>query len=473
MLVSLPPPPDRPALPPGTRAVLDTGVRRYGALLVGGAPVRAVRLGAGGVRLLEAGSFTLDGTAGRVGLAAQLVGAGLAAYVADAPPPTCDDVLVVVPAHERADGVERLLATLGGAVPVLVVDDASPDPGPLAAVAARYGADVLRLPVNLGPAGARNAGLAEARRRGAPYVLFVDSDVVVTVDALRRLRAAFVDPGLAVVAPRIRGLVETGSALTRYEAVASSLDRGPRSAFVAPGTAVAYVPSAVLLARVAALGEGFAADLRVGEDVDLVWRLVRAGWRVRYDAGATARHDHRVALGAWARRRADYGGSAAVLAARHGDLVAPAVLAPLGVAQVTALLLQRPLPTVVAGAAGVVVAARLADKLGGDADARRTATSLTLLATWMNVEQVATGLLRHHWPLTVVALATSRRVRRLVAAAVVADTAAGWVRQRPAMEPATYAVLRRLDDLAYGWGVWCGAVSERSVRSLLPAWRRS
>ena len=72
-----------------------------------------------------------------------------------------------------------------------------------------------------------------------------------------------------------------------------------------------------------------------------------------------------------------------------------------------------------------------------------------------------------------VGLATSRRVRRLVAAAVVADTAAGWVRQRPATDPATYAVLRRLDDLAYGWGVWRGAVSERSVRSLLPAWRRS
>ena len=28
---------------------------------------------------------------------------------------------------------------------------------------------------------------------------------------------------------------------------------------------------------------GFAEDLRFGEDVDLVWRLVEAGHRVRYD----------------------------------------------------------------------------------------------------------------------------------------------------------------------------------------------
>ncbi|HEY1134124.1 MAG TPA: hypothetical protein VGE77_06070, partial [Nocardioides sp.] len=160
-------------------------------------------------------------------------------------------------------------------------------------------------------------------------------------------------------------------------------------------------------------------------------------------------------------------------AARHGDLVAPAVLAPLGVAQIGSAFLQRPVPFALAGGAAGVVAARLADKLGGDADARRAATSLTLLATWMNAEQVASGLLRHHWPLTVLGLATSRRVRRLVAVAVVADTAAGWVRQRPPMDPASYAVLRRLDDLSYGYGVWRGAVSERSVRSLLPAWRRS
>ena len=48
---------------------------------------------------------------------------------------------------------------------------------------------------------------------------------------------------------------------------------------------VAYVPAACLVVRRAALGEGFDESLRVGEDVDLVWRLDAAGWLVRYDAG--------------------------------------------------------------------------------------------------------------------------------------------------------------------------------------------
>ena len=41
-----------------------------------------------------------------------------------------------------------------------------------------------------------------------------------------------------------------------------------------------------------ALG-GFDESLTVGEDVDLVWRLVAAGWTVRYEPGATVRHPMR------------------------------------------------------------------------------------------------------------------------------------------------------------------------------------
>lgn len=472
----VPSPPTHADLANGTRVVLETGVRRYGALLVGGAPARAVRLGTGGLALLESGEFTLDGSPARAGLAEQLVGAGLASYVPVARPDAVDDLTVVVPAYERSDGVARLLAALGGAYPVLVVDDASPDPGPLRAVAAEHGAQLISLPANLGPAGARNAGLVAARERGARAVLFADSDVVITPTEVERLRAVLDDPRAALAAPRIGPLDPAGSALARYEAVASSLDRGPRSAYVAPGAPVAYVPSAVLLARVDALGDGFDGSMPVGEDVDLVWRLHRAGWRIRYDAQATALHDHRVRPLAWARRRADYGESAAALAERHGDLVAPAVLAPLGVAQIGAAAWQHPAGAVLAAGAAAEIARRLARRLGGDTDARHAATSLVALATWMNAEQIAASLLRHHWPLTTLALlgprSVRRRVRPLLAVAVSADTAAAWARQRPDLDPATFAVLRRLDDLAYGYGVWRGALRARSAKALLPAWRR-
>ncbi|MFW6773932.1 mycofactocin biosynthesis glycosyltransferase MftF [Nocardioides sp. CPCC 205120] len=456
----------------GTRVELSPGVRRYGALLVGGAPARAVRLGAGGVALLADGGFALDGSTARATFAEQLVDAGLATYLPTGDPlPDRGGLVVVVPAFGRAEGVDRLLRALGGLHPVVLVDDHSPDPVALRDVAALHDAELLRLPANLGPAGARNAGLLRARERGAAFVLFADSDVVVAPADVERLRGAFADPRVAAAAPRVAALVEDGSVLARYEAAASSLDRGPVSAWVAPGGPVAYVPSAVVLARVDALGDGFDATLEVGEDVDLVWRLHRGGWRVRYDAGARAYHDHRTAPVAWARRKSDYGESTAALARRHGDLAAPAVLAPLGVAQLAAAVWQRPLGGAVAAGIAAVVGHRLAGRLGGGGEARRAAAALVGRGTRMNCEQLTWSLLRHHWPLAVAGALASRRVRRLVVVAVLVDTATGWVRQRPDLDPVTYAVLRRADDLAYGYGLWRGAIRARSGRALLPAWR--
>src|SRR5438128_7885603 len=52
-------------------------------------------------------------------------------------------------------------------------------------------------PIGLGPAAARNQG---ARQASAEILIFVDSDVEVHADALRRIRAAFrEDPGLTAV----------------------------------------------------------------------------------------------------------------------------------------------------------------------------------------------------------------------------------------------------------------------------------
>ena len=109
---------------------------------------------------------------------------------------------------------------------MVVVDDASRDPAAVAEVAARHGARLVALTVNLGPAGARNAGIAQVR---TPYVAFVDSDVVVEADALRGLAGHFADPRVAAVGPRVQGVARCA----RPRAVravrrrpASSLDLG-------------------------------------------------------------------------------------------------------------------------------------------------------------------------------------------------------------------------------------------------------
>ena len=188
---------------------------------------------------------------------------------------------------------------------------------------------VLRHATARGPAAARNAGL---RGRDDAVVAFLDSDCVPRpgwLDAAARRTSPI--RGWPLVAPRIVALPggRRGLAGARTRRRPARWTWAPHPAPVRPLSAVSYVPSAALLARRAALGDGFDETMRVAEDVDLVWRLAAAGWRVRYEpARARSRTSTPPRPADWLRRRAFYGTGAALLAARHGSAVAPVVLAP-------------------------------------------------------------------------------------------------------------------------------------------------
>jgi hypothetical protein len=88
--------------------------------------------------------------------------------------------------------------------------------------------------------------------------------------------------------------------------------------------------------------------------------------------------------------------------------------------------------------------------------------------------QVANALLRHHWPLAAALLPFSRRARRAVLLAGVAEGLGDWWTHRrydPAVrpDPVTHLVAHRLDDLAYGAGLWWGAWKARDTAALRPA----
>ena len=79
--------------------------------------------------------------------------------------------------------------------------------------------------------------------------------------------------------------------------------------------------------------------------------------------------------------------------------------------------------------------------------------------------------MRHWWPITLVAGLASRRVRRAALVAAVADAVYEQYRTRARVNPLAFVVARRLDDLAYGAGLWWGALRARSLIALAPVVR--
>ena len=115
-------------------------------------------------------------------------------------PVAAQRMLVVVPAYNEAGRVGRVVADLRRAVPVadvLVVDDGSADG--TGAEAARAGARVITLPVNLGYGAALQTGYKYAVRRGYEIVGQIDADGQHRAEHLPALLERLAEPGVDVV----------------------------------------------------------------------------------------------------------------------------------------------------------------------------------------------------------------------------------------------------------------------------------
>jgi GT2 family glycosyltransferase len=219
------------------------------------------------------------------------------------------EVDAVVVAYNSGDTLRACVAPLAATagVAVTVVDNASPDDG-----AER----IADLPVALIRTG-RNGGFAFGCNRGiaagtAPWVLLINPDGVIAADDLRALVAAGGrDPAIGVVGPRIldadgrlafsqrrfarlRSTFSQALFLHRLAPAASWSDEivRDRAAYDAPASPE-WISGACMLLRRAALEQVGGLDERFflyREDMDLCRRLRAAGWDVRYEPAATARH---------------------------------------------------------------------------------------------------------------------------------------------------------------------------------------
>ena len=402
---------------------------------------------------------------------------------------------MVIPARDRPAHLDRCLSALGRDYPVIVVDDGSRQAGEIAGLCRRHGATLIRRPRSGGPGPARNDGLAQVSTR---LVAFLDSDCVAGPEWITSLAAHFADPLVAAVAPRVRPITGPGSAC-RYLGARAPLDMGPQEGRVLPLTRLSYVPTAALLVRRAALaadgpaagppgagppgdtpsGAGpFDAGLRYGEDVDLVWRLAEAGWRVRYDPAASVSHSEPATWPRVLGRRFRYGNSAAPLARRHPGKVPPLVLQAWPAAAVAALLARRPVAALAAYGAGTGQLVRLLH--GWDVPPKGVLRPMadSVLQTWLGTGR---WTIQYALPVAAAALARpggrtarTRLGRRLAVASLLAGPPlAEWRRIRPPLPAAAFCLGYLADEAAYGAGVYRGVLTERLLSPLLPAvaWR--
>jgi mycofactocin glycosyltransferase len=434
-----------------------------GTGLLAGSPLTYFSVTAAGQKILDAIENNEPLPAHHAALTQRLLTKGAVHPVFDTPGDAAA-LTVVIPSYisetTHLERLQTLVDSLAG-LHLIVVDDCSP----IEIVVS--GAEVIRLATNKGPSEARNAGLNAV---ATAFVAFVDDDTTVTAHQLLALTSHFNDDSVDVVAPRVASAAGE-SLVAEYETFHSPLDLGLLPSVVRPLSRVSYVPAAVLVARTRAVKEMHAFDtsMRLGEDVDLIWRMVEAERTVRYDPTVVCHHAPRATTRALLRQRFGYGRSAATLDKNH-----PFTAAPLR-ANIVMLI-----PAIALLSGYVFIAAALVPlmlvwfsiTLRQTKIPVATRTKLAMTGWFSTVRLLASAVMRVWWPPVLLVGQYSLRVGAVFVFSAFVPAIYGLMRNKP-RHTVGYILLRVLDPMAYGVGVWTGAIRDRNLRCLLPVVTRS
>jgi GT2 family glycosyltransferase len=226
---------------------------------------------------------------------------------------------VIIPTHHRADLLHACLTSVTRYAPrdteIIVVDDGSPS-GAGAAVAGRFqDVRVIKLGRRHGFCVAANTGIRAAR---SDIVELLNDDTEVTEGWAEPALGRFEDPNIGAVAPLVlcwpgpvgvKRQAVIDSAGDRYYLGGVAGKRGhrqplgpaflrPCQVFGASASSAFFRREAVL--RVGALPESFGAYF---EDVDLAFRLHRAGYQVLFEPASRVLHHVSASYGRRPRRR--------------------------------------------------------------------------------------------------------------------------------------------------------------------------
>lgn len=226
-------------------------------------------------------------------------------------------VSVVIPAYNSARTLPACLQSVCQLnypdYEVILVDDGSTDATPELVrqfPQVRY----VRLPANVGLSAARNTGIAAAT---GEIVAFTDADCRVDEDWLFYLVSTLETGGFAAVGgPNLFPPDDSPVA-----AAVMAAPGGPRHVLLTdreaehvPGCNMAFYKW--VFERVGAFDPAFR---RAGDDVDICWRLQKAGFRIGFSPGAVVWHYRRATLRAYLAQQFGYGRAESSLARKHPD----------------------------------------------------------------------------------------------------------------------------------------------------------
>lgn len=209
---------------------------------------------------------------------------------------------IVIPSQRRADLLRACLASVRCHAPAgtetIVVDDGSRD-ALVSRTAESFPVRILRLERCRGFCVAANAGIHAAT---APIIELLNDDTEVTPGWASAALACFADPQVAAVAPLVLNPAANGqppridSAGDRYYLGGIAGKRGHgetlQAEYLQPGPVFGASASSAfyrrdVLLRVGAFPESFGAYF---EDVDLSFRLHRAGYHIHYEPASRVLH---------------------------------------------------------------------------------------------------------------------------------------------------------------------------------------
>lgn len=190
--------------------------------------------------------------------------------------------------------IDALLATGMNPDDVYMIDSGSTDD--TVSQAEKAGFNIKKIaPETFDHGGTRQMAVADLA--GYDLAIFLTQDAILShPDSLKKILAPFADVNIAAVCGRQlprrdAGAIESHARLFNYPET-STLNSA--SDIAAKGLKTAFISNSFAAYRISALKEvgGFPQNVIFGEDMHLAARMLKAGYKVAYEAGACVYHSH-------------------------------------------------------------------------------------------------------------------------------------------------------------------------------------